>query len=96
MNKQGINFFAIISIIVSAVGFVLSFALGFPFSLVIGPYVGLPFGVVGLILSIFAVKKKRSTLSAVALIMGIALPIVSVVRIFSFVSCVGGIISLFS
>ena len=95
-NKQGINVFAIVTICISAIGFVLGFALGFPLNFLVGPFVGLLFGIVSLILGIIAFGKGRSNLSAVALIMGIALPVVSVIRIFSLVSCVGGMISLFS
>lgn len=82
---------AVVSIIISALGLVLSFILGFPLSLVIGPYIGLPLGLVGLVLAIIARKNQKSNLTLAALIISIIVVGICLVRIFSFASCAGRI-----
>ncbi|MEG1473869.1 MAG: hypothetical protein RSC25_07095 [Christensenella sp.] len=82
---------AVVSIIISAVGIVLSFVLGFPLSLIIGPYVGTAMGIIGLVTAIIARKKQRSVVANVALIISIIVTGISVVRIFTFASCMGKI-----
>lgn len=87
---------AIASIIVSVAGIVLGFLLGFPLSMLVGPFVGIVFGIVGLVLGIFAFKAKRTKVSVAALIIGIAVPAISIIRVMTLASCVGGLISLFA
>lgn len=85
---------AVVSIIVSLVGLVLSFILGFPLSLVIGPYVGTAIGIVGLVLAIFARKKQKSGPATAALVISIIVTGISLVRVFTFATCVGRIAGL--
>ncbi len=82
---------AIASIIVSLVGLVLSFVLGFPVSLLIGPYVGLPFGLVGILLSVIALKSKHPNAAKAGLIISIIVTAICVIRALSFASCIGKI-----
>ena len=81
---------AVVSIIVSLLGIVLSFILGFPLSFLIGPYVGIAIGSVGLALAIIALKKKRENVSFAALIL------ICIFRMISMSSCVNGLIGLVS
>lgn len=85
---------AIASIIVSVAGIVLGFLLGFPLSMLVGPFVGIVFGIIGLVLGIFAFRAKRTKTSAAALVIGIAVPAISVIRVMALASCVGGLVSL--
>ena len=86
----------IVSIIVSLVGFVLSFILGFPLSYFIGPFIGLAIGVVGLVLGIVARAKQRTNVTNAALIIGIIVVAVSILRMISLMTCVTGVIGLFA
>ncbi len=82
---------AIASVVTGLAGIVLSFILGFPVSLVIGPYVGIALGIVGLALAVIARRKQKSGMSMAGLIIGAAVVAISILRIVAFVNCVGNI-----
>lgn len=85
---------AIASIIVSLFGLVMSFILGFPLSYLIGPYVGIVIGAVGLVLGIVSIVRKRSNVTLAALIIGIAVVLICLFRIIAMFSLIGGIAGL--
>ena len=87
---------AVVSLIVSLLGIVLSCILGFPLSFLIGPYVGIAIGIVGLALAIIALKKKRENVSFAALIISIIVILICIFRMISMSSCVNGLIGLVS
>lgn len=85
---------AVVSIIVSIFGLIASFILGFPLSLLIGPYVGLGIGGAGLALAILARRKKKANVTNAALIISIVVLAICVIRILSFFSLVGNVAGL--
>lgn len=82
---------AIASLAISIAGFILSFIFGFPISYFLGPPVGTAMGIVSLIFAAIAFKAKKSNLTKAALIISLILLAVSVIRIFSLISCAGRI-----
>lgn len=84
---------AIASLIISAAGFILSFVFGFPVSYIFGPPIGTGFGIGAVILGAIAFKSAKTNLSKIALIVSLILLVISVIRIFSLVSCAGRISS---
>lgn len=86
---------AVVSIIVSILGLIASFILGFPLSMIFGPYVGLGIGGVGLVLAILSRKKQKSKVINAALIISIIVLAICVIRIVSLFSLAGNIAGLF-
>ena len=86
----------IASIIVSLLGFVLSFILGFPLSYFIFPFIWLAIGGVGLVRCSVARANQRSIVTNAALIIGIIVVAVSILRMISLMTCVTGVIGLFA
>ncbi|MDL2238248.1 hypothetical protein LJC56_10575 [Christensenellaceae bacterium OttesenSCG-928-K19] len=87
---------AIASIIVSVAGIVLSYALFFPLSLLVGPFIGLVMGIIGLILALVAHKRKKSKAAVAGIIIGAIVTGLCVLRTASLVSCIGCIGNLIS
>ncbi|MEA5002276.1 MAG: hypothetical protein VB081_02120 [Christensenella sp.] len=83
---------AVVSIIVSIFGLIASFVLGFPLSLIIGPYVGIGIGGAGLVLALLSRRKQKSNVVNAALIISIIVLAICVIRIISFVSFTGNFV----
>lgn len=79
---------AIASIIISSVGLVLSFIIGFPWSYFFGPIIGMVFGIVGLILASVAHRQNKSGVSKAGIIISSIVLGFSVIRAISVASCV--------
>ena len=82
---------AVVSIIISIFALIASFVLGFPLSLIIGPYVGIGIGVVGLVFALLSRRKQKSNVINAALIISIIVLAICAVRIISFVSLAGNV-----
>ena len=87
---------AIISIIVSLVGFAASFLLGFPLSYLAGPFIGFAAGAAGFVLGIIARTGQRTAVSFAAFAIGLIVLAVSILRMVSLMACIGGIAGMFA
>lgn len=84
---------AVASLIISIAGFILSFIFGFPVSYFLGPPIGAVFGIISVIFGAIAFKGAKTNLTKTALVISIILLVVSVIRIFSLLTCVGRVAS---